>query len=1191
MHGVTKRKNYYAKKLWSVVLTIILTVTLLPLGGLEAKAETAAIPVLTFSDTAITETVAGSGYTIAGTTLTITANGVYQITGSCTEGSVSVKKSLTDVVLILQDLTLTSASTAPISIKKGSNVTLHLEGTSTLTDNEDPADETSTDTSVADAFEGAAVKAKSGSTLTVCGSGTLNIAGNAKNGMKGGVLSSLTVQSGTINVTNAVNNGIAFDDSITVNGGNIRISAGNDGLKAVPDWDSANADDQDSESAGNITINGGNFEIDVDGDAIQAEHDLKITNGVFDITTENGYNSKTFNADTMSSKGIKASGERSEATGLSVDVTNNILISGGRFTMNTADDAIHSDMNATITGGTFDIYTKDDGAHADQTLVLGAQNGRERDPEITIYSSYEGLEGGSVYTYSGKYYVTASDDGVNAAGGSTNGSDPGAGGGNNWRPGSTTTGGNYNLYFYGGDMYVNCNGDGLDSNGGLYLYGGSYTVLSQAGGADNSPFDSDGEWVIDGATVFGAGGNSMNESYNAQKTTQTVTTVGGGMGGGRPGQTGTSTGSASFAANSILNVTSGNNTVYMETLPKYVNYVLYSSPDVDNSVTFGTAGALDTCKSNAFTHNWNAGVVTREATDTTEGVMTFTCQDCQKTETKTIPVTTTYSCDGHNNEENTGSGEIDEKDEGYAVTFVTDDGVAGIDVYYTQDYTGPDETDVTGAVSRNSDTGEADSTGDGQINFLIRLKDGYSVESVEKDDFCKNIKGYEATGVANLYRGTKITGDTTITIKTVQCAHANLSDPVWNWAEGYASASYDCYCADCKQTVSFPAQIIGELNEDRTITFTASYTDKAGEIYTDTKTADAFVASFEADNATIDVYYTKNDYTKADETDTQIAVARDSDTGMPLVSGDGQINFKVNPAEGYELAGTPSVSGNYKNIKGAADTGMENVYRITKVAGNLTIKIATKKKDDAGDTDSTGDSGNTGSSADIAETGAGTKNDPASLLGADGTAFGTGASEAAMENAVTALTSDADPAGTVFNKLQLKAKKIKNTSIKLGWKKVDGAAKYVLYANRCGSKYKYKKIATLTGKTYTYKGLKKGTYYKFLLVALDKNGNVISSAKPIHIATTGGTAGNVKSISVNKTKVTLGVNKKFTIKATVNSGKLKAAQHRKLSFESTDKSVAVVSKKGVITAKAKGTCYVYAYAQNGVYKKIKVTVR
>ena len=705
--------------------------------------------------------------------------------------------------------------------------------------------------------------------------------------------------------------------------------------------------------------------------------------------------------------------------------------------------------------------------------------------------------------------------------------------------------------------------------------------------------------MIDGATIFGAGGNSMNESYNTQKTTQTVTTVGGGgFGGGgfggRPGQGGGNTESTSFAAGSVLEVKNGNTAVYTETLPKYANYVVYSSPDVTNTVTFSTTDAIDTCNTNAFMHDWDKGVVTTPATATTEGVMTYTCKDCQKTETKTIPVTTSSGCDGHNKE---AGGEETEKDEGYTVTFATDDGVEGIDIYYTQDYTKADETDVTSAVSRNSDTGAADSTGSGQINFLIRLKDGYSVSSVEKDDFIKNLKGSETTGVANLYRGTKVTGNATITIRTVQCAHVNLSDPVWNWTEGYAAATYDCYCNDCKQKVSFPAQVKSQLNEKNTITFTASYTDEAGDTYTDTKTADAFTATFEAENATIDIYYTKNDYSKADESNVKTAVARDSDSGDPVVSGEGQINFKVNPAEGYEVDGTPVVTGNYKNIKGAADTGVENVYRITKIADNLTIKITTKKKEDTqdgGNTGTTEDNENTtgtGSSEGTTETATGTKNNPASRLGDDGTAFGTGASETALENAVAALRTDADPAGTVFNELQLKAKTIKNTSIKLTWKKVNGASKYVLYANRCGSKYKYKKIATLTGKTYTCKGLKKGTYYKFLLVALDKNGNVLSSAKPIHVATTGGTAGNVKSISVNKTKVTLGVNKKFTIKATVNSGKLKAAQHRKLSFESTDKSVAVVSKKGVITAKAKGTCYVYAYTQNGVFQKIKVTVK
>ena len=50
-------------------------------------------------------------------------------------------------------------------------------------------------------------------------------------------------------------------------------------------------------------------------------------------------------------------------------------------------------------------------------------------------------------------------------------------------------------------------------------------------------------------------------------------------------------------------------------------------------------------------------------------------------------------------------------------------------------------------------------------------------------------------------------------------------------------------------------------------------------------------------------------------------------------------------------------------------------------------------------------------------------------------------------------------------------------------------------------------------------------------------------------------------------------------------------RHRKLSYESSNTKVATVTKKGVIRAKAKGTCMVYVYAQNGVYKKIKVTVK
>lgn len=138
-------------------------------------------------------------------------------------------------------------------------------------------------------------------------------------------------------------------------------------------------------------------------------------------------------------------------------------------------------------------------------LDLGAEGAYERDPEITILSSYEGLEAGNVYIYSGKYHVIASDDGINSAGGSSNGSDPGSGG-STFRPGggpgSGQASGDYNIYVSGGDIYVDCNGDGLDSNGGLYLTGGTITVLSMRANGDNSPIDAESKSVSGADITF-----------------------------------------------------------------------------------------------------------------------------------------------------------------------------------------------------------------------------------------------------------------------------------------------------------------------------------------------------------------------------------------------------------------------------------------------------------------------------------------------------------------------------------------------------------------------------------------------------------------------------------------------------------------------------------------------------------------
>lgn len=85
-----------------------------------------------------------------------------------------------------------------------------------------------------------------------------------------------------------------------------------------------------------------------------------------------------------------------------------------------------------------------------------------------------------------------------------------------------------------------------------------------------------------------------------------------------------------------------------------------------------------------------------------------------------------------------------------------------------------------------------------------------------------------------------------------------------------------------------------------------------------------------------------------------------------------------------------------------------------------------------------------------------------------------------------------------------------------------------------------------------------------------------------------------KSITLNTTSVTLNAGKTATIKAkTVKKNKKrKILTHTsEFRYASTDTDIATVSKKGVITAKRKGTCTVYVYAVNGMAKKVKVTVK
>ncbi|MBR0400657.1 MAG: Ig-like domain-containing protein [Mogibacterium sp.] len=217
--------------------------------------------------------------------------------------------------------------------------------------------------------------------------------------------------------------------------------------------------------------------------------------------------------------------------------------------------------------------------------------------------------------------------------------------------------------------------------------------------------------------------------------------------------------------------------------------------------------------------------------------------------------------------------------------------------------------------------------------------------------------------------------------------------------------------------------------------------------------------------------------------------------------------------------------------------------------------------------------------------------------GEDGSCFGKGASDEAADVAASEWKKDKDPKGTRLSDIMLRSSKQTKDSITLNWNKVSGAAKYVIYGAKSGAALT--KVRAVDGQASSYKAgkirstkLAKGTYYKFMIVALDSHWNVLSSSGLVYVGTKGGKAGNYTKLSVSKPagkSLTLKAGKAYSIKAAAkgSSVRKKAA----IRYESSDPSVASVASGGRIKAKSKGSCRVLVYSQNGISKSISVKVK
>lgn len=401
--------------------------------------------------------VSGSEVNISGSTVTITSAGTYIISGSLSDGQIVIAASDSDKVqLVLNNAEINCNTSAAVYVKSADKVFVTL-----------PA-------------------------------GTTN--------SLGGGTEYVQTDDNTVD-------GVIFSKSdLTLNGtGTLKIDA--DYRHGIVTKDT-------------LCITGGTYVIDAVKTCLAGKDGIKILDGSFTLTA--------------GSKGLNSGNDDDAREG-------SIYIAGGTFTIKSEDDSIHADGSCIIAGGTYTIAAGDDGIHANYDTII-------TDGSITITDSYEGIEGRRITVSGGTINLTASDDGINAAtGGSSDeqrmpGGQKGEFGGFGRQKGAdvqsqdgqqsqemqmpqdgqqpqemqapasrSASDDDVYIKITGGTITVNAGGDGIDSNGNLYITGGTVYVAGPTSNGDGA-LDYEEEASITGGTLIAAGSSGMAQGMGSNST-------------------------------------------------------------------------------------------------------------------------------------------------------------------------------------------------------------------------------------------------------------------------------------------------------------------------------------------------------------------------------------------------------------------------------------------------------------------------------------------------------------------------------------------------------------------------------------------------------------------------------------------------------------------------------------------------
>ena len=127
----------------------------------------------------------------------------------------------------------------------------------------------------------------------------------------------------------------------------------------------------------------------------------------------------------------------------------------------------------------------------------------------------------------------------------------------------------HHINISGGTLYIDADGDGIDSNGSLLIEDGTVVIDGTTSGGD-SALDTDGAMLINGGTVLAIGSSGMIETPSTASEQNVIVSMG----------------DTCVAGSEITICDSSGNTIYKHTALKQYQSVIFSSDKIKTGETY-----------------------------------------------------------------------------------------------------------------------------------------------------------------------------------------------------------------------------------------------------------------------------------------------------------------------------------------------------------------------------------------------------------------------------------------------------------------------------------------------------------------------------------------------------------------------------------------------------------------------------